>query len=435
MQKILLFGDGNFLRAFAGEYIENANEKSGNIKAYICQPRTNTKVIDALKEQNCKYDVIFRGRLGGKVIDERKTVTSFEGAIDTVGEYNKLTELFCDNDLQIVISNTTEAGICFNEKDRIENSPAVSFPAKMTALLYERYKSGVGDIVFLPVELIENNGSALKGCILKYVDLWGLEAEFKEYVKGKCYFCNTLVDRIVTGHTEGDEDKCSVTCEPYRSWIIEADSYAKDTIPFDGIDYTDSIEIFRKRKVRILNGIHTMSVPAAYMAGFDIVRDVVNDKLFNDFIKCGTAEIEKTLPFSCSDFTDSVIERFNNPFIDHKLLDIALNSVSKFRERCLYTLLDYIEIEKTIPAALAFSFAALIAFYNKENEREYELRDSEDIIDFFENKPDVHAVLSNTAFWGRNLTEVDGLESAVEKYYALIKSKGVKAAIEEVIYE
>ena len=438
VETILQIGEGNFLRAFAENYLQEAVDNGYGGKVVICQPRTNTAVINALKKQNCEYDIIIRGRAGGEIVNERKHISCVSRCIDTVGEYGELQKLFCSDGLKIVISNTTEAGICFDELDKMENSPNVSFPAKVTALLYERFLSKAKGLVFLPVELIEQNGDKLRECIIQYAKLWELGGAFIEYVENECSFCNTLVDRIVTGHIADDYDPCSTACEPYESWIIQADERAKAAIPFRGITYTDDLVPYRTRKVRILNGAHTMSVLAAHMAGFDIVRDMVNDELFGKYIQQGLEEIKSTIDLprqELDEFAGSVLERFNNPFIDHKLLDISLNSVSKFKARCLDTIIDHYNLNGALPKVLTFSLAALIAFYLKAGDRDYEVKDSKEVLDFFAQRPGIRDILSNVSFWGRDLTEINGMLQAVENGFESIRENGIVDAVKEVINE
>ena len=436
METILQIGEGNFLRAFAENYLQDAVDKGYGDRVVICQPRSNTKVINALKKQNCEYDIIVRGRLNGEIINERKHINCVSRCMDTVDEYGELRKLFCSEELKIVISNTTEAGIRFDENDIAENSPNVSFPAKVTALLRERFINGGEGLVFLPVELIEQNGDMLRECIIKYAELWKLGDEFISYVENECSFCNTLVDRIVTGHIAGDPDPCSCACEPYRSWIVQADERAKAAIPFENIIYTDDLVPYRTRKVRILNGAHTMSVLAAHMAGFDIVRDMMNDALFGRYIQLGLEEIKSTIDLprnELDEFANGVSERFNNPFIDHRLLDISLNSVSKFRARCLDTVIDYYKSKGALPKILTFSLAALIAFYLKIGDREYEVNDGKEVLDFFAEKPGVREILSNVSFWGRDLTEINGFAQAVEHSLESICKHGIINAVKEVV--
>ena len=435
MNYILQIGEGNFLRAFAEDYIQSAYEKNGEWKVIITQPRTNTAVIDKLNAQDCEYDIIFRGRLGGKTINERRRINCVEKAVDSVSGFDTLKELFCSRDLKIVISNTTEAGITFNENDRAENYPDISFPAKLTLLLFERYKTCEAPLVLLPSELIEQNGDNLKACILKYAKLWEYNEDFSDYIKADCHFCNTLVDRIVTGHDIKDSDPCSVTCEPYKSLIIDCDGFAQKAIPFEGVEYSGELTFYRKRKVRILNGIHTMSFAAAFLSGREIVRDAVNDELIFDYIKKGSAEIQCTMGADISDYANTVIERFNNPYIDHKFLDISLNSISKFKARCLPTLLDYAEMQGKAPCILSFALAALIAFYKKDCRNDYEIKDNKEIIDYFTKDRSVFDVLSNSSFWDTDLTKINGLYDKVNGYYKSICVNGMENAIKEAVYE
>lgn len=422
MATILQIGEGNFLRAFVEEYIQNACAGGYKGSVAICQPRTNNKVINALNGQNRIYDIIHRGRINCKVIDDRRRITCVSDCIDTVNETDRLVDTFCSDELQIVVSNTTEAGIAFVETDKYSDFPNVSFPGKIAYMLYQRYTQNKGDLVFLPVELIEDNGIELKNCILKYANLWGFNEDFTDYVNTKCHFCNTLVDRIVTGHNQADTDLCSVTCEPYRLFIIDADDYSKFVLPFndDTVVFTDNIAKYRTRKVRILNGVHTSTVLGAYLKGFDIVRDMINDDYFKSYISDILEEIYPTIPLDkavLEEYANSVLERFNNPFIDHKLLDISLNSVAKFKARVLPSILDYAKINGTAPLNLSKSLAYLIAFYNHKSAREYEVHDCETVLSFFEGKPSISDVLDNTDFWGVKLTEIPNMKNVVEEFY------------------
>lgn len=456
MKTILQIGEGNFLRAFAEYFVQLSNNVGIKSEVIICQPRKNTAVINALNAQNCGYHIVIRGRDNGQIVNKVMPVDCVSRCIDTAGEYDRLVDLFKNAALDIVISNTTEAGICFHSSDKLSDCPDVSFPAKVTALLYERYKAGKEGVIFLPVELIENNGGQLKECIKKYIALWNLGEDFAAYIDNECSFCNTLVDRIVTGHTEYKNDKCAVACEPYASWLIEADDEVRKALPFDRndtrISFVDSLQEYRARKVRILNGAHTMSVLAAYHMGFDIVRDMMQDDLMSRYVRKGLfEEVIPTINLPESElktFAGSVLERFDNPFIDHKLLDISLNSVSKFKARCLGTLIDYNRMTGTLPAVICFGLAALIHFYNgqyvgarfigKRDKDTYEIKDSKDVLDFFskafQSGDVVRAVLSNKAFWNTDLTEIEGLYQLVKRDYDSIVSLGMKKAVEKVIF-
>ena len=446
MIKILQFGEGNFLRAFAEHYIQAANEKGiYDGKVAICQPRKNNTVINALKKQNNEYNIILKGRLNGKIIDEVQHINCIEKCIDTVLETEELESTFCSHSLELIISNTTEAGICYNGNDKAKNFPNISFPAKITYLLKKRFDLGKSGLVFLPVELIENNGNELKNCILKYAKLWNLGDEFINFVESECSFCNTLVDRIVTGKVEYGSDACAVSCEPYASFIIEADEKAKKVIPFTKVDmgaqFAASALPFRKRKVKILNGVHTMSVLAGYNAGFKIVRDMVNDETFKAYILKGlNEEILETIDLDkeqLTSFAQSVIERFNNPFIDHKLLDISLNSIAKFKARCLCSYLDYYNKFGKAPKVLSFAFAGLINFYEDFENKDYPVNDVENVLEFFKakHKDIVFDVLANSDFWCEDLTKYDNIYDTVNHWYTNIKKYGIKSAMEMLLNE
>ena len=446
MTKILQIGEGNFLRAFAEDYIQKANTLGLiNAQVYICQPRSNTKTIDALKAQNNEYSVTLSGRFHGEVVDETKKITCVKQCFDTQIEYEKIEELFCDDELKLVFSNTTEAGICYDENEKAEDIPNKNIPARITNLLYKRFQAGKCGVVFLPVELIEDNADTLKKYILDYAKLWGYESKFSDYVENDCSFCNTLVDRIVSGHKSGDNDPCSVSAEPYASWIIQADERCKEIFPLDGFDgilFSENLAPYRTRKVRILNGTHTMSVLAAFMCGIDIVRDMMNDEDFAKYISFGLDEIKQTIDLpkdELDSFASSVLERFNNPFIDHKLFDISLNSMAKFNTRCLPSIMDYISINGKAPKILSFAFAALIAFYLRVGtDREYTPNDSAEVLSFYKNVGDgaldvPRDVLSNEAFWGQDLTKNELLYNAVYENFNSIKNNGIKGALKELI--
>ncbi|MCD7797576.1 MAG: tagaturonate reductase [Clostridiales bacterium] len=282
--------------------------------------------------------------------------------------------------LEIIISNITEAGIAYKSEEKQSDVPNTTYPAMLTDLLYCRFSAGRRGVLVLPVELIESNADVLKSYILRYADDWRLGDGFKSYINNECKFCCTLVDRIVTGFPSKDYQQISnrlgyennfiTVCEPYNSWIVQGDKNCANIFSLHkaglNIKWCDDLSPYRERKVRILNGAHTMSVLSAYLRDFDIVRDMVNDPLFCAYIKKGLfEEVIPTLNLSekeLADFAESVLERFSNPFIDHKLLDISLNSVSKFKSRCLPTILDYKKIIGKLPHILCFALASLIFF-------------------------------------------------------------------------
>lgn len=447
MEKILQIGEGNFLRGFAQYYIQLYKENAdSSISVAVCQPRTNARVINALNAQNCNYHICLRGRINSQVVDDVKKIDCISRCIDASSQYDKLLELFKSDDLEIIISNTTEAGITYNSHDKMENFTKNTFPARVTTLLYERFRAGKKGVVFLPVELIENNGDRLKETVLLYSKLWNLEDDFFSYVQNDCEFCNTLVDRIVTGHIAFENDNCAVACEPYGSWLIQGEK-VKNILPLDKISgdikFVDSLTDYRNRKVRILNGAHTMSVLAGYLSGFDIVRDMVSDSLFSNYILKGLEEVKSTLNFDKKElngYANSVLERFNNPFIDHKLLDISLNSVSKFTARCLPSIKDYANIQGKAPKVLSFSLSAFIAFYtHKGSDRAYQPNDDEKNLAFFSSVKNldtdkiVYETLKNAELWGEDLTLIPDFQRQVAKGLNSIVKNGILNAVKEVV--
>ncbi len=466
-EKVLQFGEGNFLRAFVDWMIDKANRDGvyeGSI--VLCQPIAQG-LKDMINAQDGIYTLAMRGVQNGEAVESIEVITSVSRCINPYEDYDALMELARSKDLEVIVSNTTEAGISYHEGDKLTDRPPVSFPAKVTAFLYERYRafSGAPDkgLLFLPVELIDNNGAELKRLILKYTAEWGLGDEFVHWVESANEFTSTLVDRIVTGYPRDEADAFSEklgykddiidTSELFNLWVIEGDKKWADKLPVHRTDanviWTDDVKPYKKRKVRILNGAHTSTVLAAYLAGYDIVMDFMKDDVVRGFMNTVIyQEIIPTLDLpkdELESFAAAVNDRFANPFIKHKLLDIALNSCSKFNARCLPSLLGYAEDKKELPKCLTFSLAAFIKFYQCEEKdgvytgsrkdgTTYLLRDDAAVLEFFADtwkKGDVadiaQAVLSNTGFWsGKDLTKVPGLTDAVAGYLREMETNDIK---------
>ncbi len=466
--KVLQIGEGNFLKAFADYAVQMMNDSSVfNGSVVIMQPNGSERV-KTFEKQNSMFTVYERGKYNGEIVDKSEVITSVKECVNPKTDFDKIIDYIKLDSLDIIISNTTEAGIVCDEKCKLSDNPPSSYPAKLTKLLFERYKHFNGDkkkgIYVLPVELIENNGEVLESIVIKYSHLWNLGNEFVNWVMSSCTFCSTLVDRIVTGFPRsnydefckslGYQDELLTVCEPYFSWIIEDKNDIKNVFPLDkarlNVTWCNNLAMFRERKVKILNGTHTMSVLAAFLAGHNIVREMMNDQLFLEFIKNGVNnEIVPTIDLpkeECVEFANSVFERFDNPFIDHKLLNISLNSVSKYKARCLPSIIEYYNLFGVCPKILAFSLASLICFYSGKyvgdefvscrKEEKYTIKDSKDVLDFFEkNKGDelVHKFLSNSDFWDMDLTNLAGFEEEVMKSYNLIKTDGIKSSIEDLL--
>ncbi|AKD03730.1 tagaturonate reductase [Pontibacter korlensis] len=441
--KVLQFGEGNFLRGFVDWIIDILNEKTdfnGSVK--IIQP-IERGIVDLLNKQDGLYHVLLNGIQGGKETEETRLVTCISGAINPYNDYNEYLKLAENPDLQFIISNTTEAGIAFEEADTSMETLPGSFPGKLTALLYHRYThfEGAADkgLTMIPCELIEKNGAALQQTILKFARHWGLSTDFTAWIREHNIFCNTLVDRIVPGFPKdnikeiqaelGFEDNLVVKAEPFHLWVIEAPRSVERAFPAEEaglqVKFAPNLTPYRSRKVRILNGAHTALVPVAYLQGLRTVREAVEDERTGTFIR--EAIFEEIIPTldlpeeELTKFANDVIERFQNPFIRHELISIALNSISKYKVRVLPSVLTYIDRKNQLPERLLESLAALILFYKGEWQGEtIPLNDSADILSFFEEawkEEDAakvaKAILSNTAFWDTDLTKVDGLQELV----------------------
>ena len=416
-ERIIQFGEGGFLRGFADWMLQIANEQTDfEGKVVVVQP-IEKGLCDMLTAQGCVYTHLCRGAEGVDV----KKIDVISRCVKPYDDFDAYMALAQNPDLRFVISNTTEAGIAFVETDKLTDRPASSFPGKLTQLLKARYDAGLSGFVFLPCELIDKNGENLKKCVLQYADLWELGDGFKAWIEKDNIFCNTLVDRINTGYPKdekievGFDDKMINTSEYFHLWVIEGYSGLFEEIPFDkcglNVILTDNLEMYRTRKVRILNGAHTSFVPYALLSGFDTVKSCIDDEKMLAYIKkCVYEEIIPTLDLpreELVEYADNVITRFSNPYIRHMLISIALNSVSKFKVRVLPSILEYIKRYDKMPETLIFSFAKLIDFYMTDM-----TNDDPDVTAFMKSAT-VGEILANEKLWGEDLSF---LESEVAKY-------------------
>lgn len=441
--KVLQFGEGNFLRAFADWIIDILNEKTDfNGAIQIVQPLPSG-LGQMINAQDGLYHVVLNGIKNGKPTKETRLINSVKGVINPFENFDAYLKEAENPDLKLVLSNTTEAGIAFNDKDTDPNVLSESFPGKLTILLYHRFQhfKGAADkgLILMPCELIEKNGDALKKCILQYIRHWALPDTFKHWIEQHNTFCNTLVDRIVPGFPKdnigaiqneiGFEDKLVVMAEPFHLWVIEAPASVVSAFPVSKTDlqvkFVDDLTPYRTRKVRILNGAHTAMVPVAYLAGLRTVQETVEDQTAGAFVKdIIFNEIIPTLDLpqeELQSFANDVLERFQNPFIRHELSSIALNSISKYKVRVLPSLLEYKNRKGQLPTLLVHALAKLICFYKGECRGEkVPVNDGQEIVDFFrkawateDTDALVRAVLSNKQFWDTDLTEVEGLAEQV----------------------
>lgn len=468
--KVLQFGEGNFLRGFVDYMIDIANEKGKFDGDIVLVKPIEFGTLDRFRAQEAQYTVSLRGIVDGEAAVQNRIVTSVTDVTAAYEEYEKYSAFARLDTLRYIVSNTTEAGIVYDEDDRLELCPPRSFPGKLAKFLYERYLHFEGAIdkglVMLPVELIDDNGIRLKECVLKQADNWNLEEEFKSWLNEACIFCSTLVDRIITGYPgEEDErlwaewgyrDELIVTGEPFALWVIECPRDISGEFPLDAaglpVIYTDNQKPYKQRKVRILNGAHTSFVLASFLAGNDIVLESMEDETIFRFMKETIYdEVIPTLTLpkkELCDFAEAVIARFHNPYVKHALLSIALNSVSKWRARCMPSFLEYIEMNGRLPGHLTFSLAALMAFYKGTEIRdkalighrdgqEYRIMDDMPVLEFFaanSGKPSAQlaqSFLGNEEFFGQDLTWIEGLVEEVAAYLDEIADQGMRKTLEK----
>ena len=462
-ERIIQFGEGNFLRAFANWMIHEMN-KQANFDAGVVavQPIANG-LIKTLNDQDGLYTLYMNGIKNGKVLSERKVVDCIQRGINPYEDYDAYLANAENPNLRFVISNTTEAGISYNPEDNLEDAPQASFPGKLTALLYKRFHffNGASEkgMIVIPCELIDRNGDNLKKIVLQYATVWNLDKGFVSWINNDNIFCNTLVDRIVPGYPRnkmdtitkelGYIDNLVVEGEQFHLWVIEAPESVKNEIPVKtcglNIVFTNNMEPYRTRKVRILNGAHTSLVPVSYLYGIDTVRESLEDQVVGKFIQdaifeeiCPTLDLPKQ---ELKQFSNAVLERFRNPYLEHDLISISLNSMSKYKTRVLPSVLEYIKRENALPKRLLFSLAALIAFYRGDrNGVNIPLKDDQSVLDFFtaqwialDVKAVAKATLQNVDFWGQDLTQFNGLLEEVTISLKAITKNGMKEALNDFI--
>lgn len=470
--KVLQFGEGNFLRAFVDYMIDFANERSDfNGSVVLVKPIAVGKLFPAFKEQDYRYTVMLRGLVDGQPVEQTRVVTSVSDAVDSYNEYDRYAAYAKVPTLRFIVSNTTEAGIVLDESDEFSLCPPKSYPGKLTKFLYERaeafdYAEEKG-LIILPVELIDDNGIILRKCVKRLAKLWNLGERFEQWLDNACVFTSTLVDRIVTGYPRGEDqaiweklgyqDNLLDTAESFGLWVIESPRDLSDELPLPQcgmpVIFTDNQKPYKQRKVRILNGAHTSFVPAAFQCGYDIVLDAMNDPMIATFMqKTLYDEVIPTLTLPKEDlmaFAEAVTGRFRNPYIKHALLSICLNSVSKWRARCMPSLLGYVEQTGKLPEHLTFSLASLMSLYRggklngdgrlecQRNGQPYYLQDDAEVLEFFattsaeEPEQQAKEFLSNEAFFGPDLCKVPGLVESVGASLREILTKGMRIVMTE----
>lgn len=438
-ETVIQFGEGGFLRGFADYFFQKLQDKGlfdGSV--VIVQP-IEKGMCSVLEQQGCEYNLFLRGIDNGQVVDEHIHIDIISRCVNPYENFESYMKLAENPDFRFIVSNTTEAGIEYVDSNQFTDAPARSFPGKLTQLLYKRFRLGLKGFIILSCELIDHNGEELEKCCLRYADLWGLGEEFKTWLVQENDFCSTLVDRIVTGfprdeHEElcrriGEQDNMMDTAEIFHLWVIQGSH--EDELPLQKagfhVVWTDNVDPYKKRKVRILNGAHTSMVLGAHLYGLKTVGECLKDEKVSALLrKCIFGEIIPAIGDTEDNrkFGEAVLERFSNPFIKHMLLSIALNSVSKFRARVLPTILEYRDMFGSCPQGLTFSLAALIAFYRTDD-----ANDSQEIMDFMKTAP-VEDILKREDYWGQDLSPLLG---DVKKWYELIETEGMDKAYRAVL--
>ncbi|HEB4875077.1 TPA: tagaturonate reductase [Kluyvera ascorbata F0526] len=465
-ERIIQFGEGNFLRAFVDWQIDLLNEHTDLNSGVVIVRPIASDFPPSLSTQDGLYTTIIRGlNEKGEAVSDARLIRSVNREISAYADYAEFLKLAHNPDMRFVFSNTTEAGISYHAGDKFDDAPAVSYPAKLTRLLFERFThfNGAADKgwVIIPCELIDYNGEALHELVVRYAQEWALPAAFMTWLNESNAFCSTLVDRIVTGYPRDEAAKLEAelgykdgfldTAEHFYLFVIQGPKSLASELRLDklalNVLIVDDIKPYKERKVAILNGAHTALVPVAFQAGIDTVGEAMNDAEICAFVE--KAIYEEIIPVldlpkdELESFASAVTGRFRNPYIKHQLLSIALNGMTKFRTRILPQLLAGQKASGKLPARLTFALAALIAFYRAERNGEaYPVQDDAHWIDRYQllwaqhrdqqiSTTDlVKAVLSVSDHWEQDLTQVDGLVEQVAADLDAILTQGMRKAVQ-----
>ena len=464
-ERIIQFGEGNFLRAFVDWIIYNMNEKTDfNSSVVVVQP-IERGMIDMLNEQDGLYHVNLQGLDKGEVVNDLTKIDVISRAINPYTDNDAFLALADQPDMRFVISNTTEAGIAFDASCRLDDAPASSYPGKLTQLLYRRFKTFDGDVskglIIFPCELIFLNGHRLKETIYQYIELWNLGEEFKQWFEQACGVYATLVDRIVPGFPRKDidaikqtlqyDDNLVVQAEIFHLWVIEAPQEVAAQFPAHraglNVLFVPSEEPYHERKVTLLNGPHTVLSPVAYLSGLNIVREACQHPVVGRYIhRVMFEELLETLNLPKEElvqFGKDVLERFNNPFVDHQVTSIMLNSFPKYQTRDLPGLKVYLQRKGVLPKGLVLGLAAIITYYKggtRADGAEIVPNDAQEIMDMLRNlwatgstRKVAEGVLAAQYIWGENLNDIPGLTDAVEGYLNDIQEKGMLETVKSIL--
>ncbi len=478
-ERIIQFGEGNFLRAFVDWIIKNMNDKTDfNSSVVVVQGTPDAFVMQLLQGQDCLYHVNLQGRLDGEVVNSFTRVDVISRGLSPFTQAEAFLALADQPEMRFVISNTTEAGIAFDPECKLSDRPAASYPGKLTQLLYRRFKTfnGAPDkgFIIMPCELIFENGHHLKECVNKYIEHWkedlGADYEaFKAWFNTYCYVCSTLVDRIVPGFPRkeinqiqeklGYKDNVVVQGEAFHLWVIERASNMsieelRAEFPAEKaglhVLITDSEAPYHERKVTLLNGPHTVLSPVAFLSGVNIVRDACNHPVIGKYIhKVQFEELMQTLNLPMDElqkFGADVLERFNNPYVDHQVTSIMLNSFPKFQTRDLPGLKTYLERKGELPKGIVLGLAALITYYKggvREDGVAIVPNDDQKIMDLLtelwatgDTRKVAEGVLAaKDLIWGihGDLNTIPGLTDMVTYFLNSIQEKGMLETVKTIV--
>lgn len=463
-ERIIQFGEGNFLRAFVDWIIYNMNQKAEfNSSVVIVQPLENG-MVNMLNEQDGLYHVNLQGLQNGKEVDSIQLIDVVSRGLNPYAQYDEFLKLAENPEMRFVISNTTEAGIAFDPSCKLEDAPAKSYPGKLTQLLFHRFKvfNGAMDkgLIIFPCELIFDNGKVLKKCIDQYIELWNLGEDFKHWFDTACGVYCTLVDRIVPGYPRdtigqildriGLDDKLVVKGEIFHLWVIEAPETVEREFPADkaglNVLFVPSEKPYHDRKVTLLNGPHTVLSPVGYLAGLNTVKECCDDPVIGQFVKkVMYDELLETLDLPKEEliqFADAVMERFRNPFVKHFVTSIMLNSFPKFKTRDLPGLKIFLERKGELPSGLVLGLAGIVTYYKggKRGNDEIVLKDDQEIIDLLKNlwtdgcpMEVAKGVLGAEFIWGEDLNLIPGLTEKLSEYLQMIQDKGINETVKSIL--
>ncbi len=462
--KIIQFGEGNFLRAFVDWIVWKTNRSTDfNAGVVLVQP-IEKGMVDMINEQDGLYHLNLQGIDKGEAVDSIDMIDVINRGINPYREFDQYIALAENPDIRFIISNTTEAGIAFDPSCRMDDKPASSYPGKLTQLLYHRYKYFKGDIskgfIIFPCELIFLNGKELKKCIYQYIELWNLGEDFKHWFETACGVYCTLVDRIVPGYPKdtigqireriGYDDKIVVKAEIFHLWVIEAPEEVAKEFPADkaglNVLFVPSEAPYHERKVTLLNGPHTVLSPIGYLSGLDTVKECVEDPEIGKFVrKVMFEELLETLDLPKDElekFAGDVVDRFVNPYVKHFVTSIMLNSFPKFKTRDLPGLKIFLERKGELPEGLVLGLAGIITYYKggKRGETEIVPNDDAEIIALLRDlwatgdvRKIAEGVLAAEFIWGEDLNKVNGLCELLAKDLEIIQNEGMRAAVRLII--